>query len=259
VTIRGGSVAATGTVPTTMIVTASANLTLVTFDGVDLSAFASGKNLWNAGTAVASIVNCKLGASVTPVTGTLSDLIRNYGLDLYGSNSSGVVQRNERYRAQGTLTTETTVVRTAGSGDGTTAWSMKIATTANASQTYPFEVCEGRDWNSATGASRTLTFHCLTDNVALNNNDIWVDLYYLGDSGDSEALLVSSGPANVLSSGSALASDSSEAWTTTGIATPNKQKFSVSFTPQIAGLYRYKIRVAKPSTTIYLDGKPDLT
>lgn len=258
----GGSVAATGTVPTTMIPSFPASFTQIVFDGVDLSAFGSGKNLVNAAAmlGVVKFINCKLGASVSVITGTINDIFHtDSGVDLIGCNSTGNVERNERYRAQGALTTETTIIRTAGGSDGTTPYSWKIAGTALASQTWPFETFEGVMWNTLVGSSRTLTFHCVTDNVALNSNDIWVEVEYLGDAGDSQGLLVSSGPANVLSSGSALASDSGEAWTTTGLTTPNKQKFSVSFTPQIAGPIRWKVRVAKPSTTIYLDPNPDLS
>lgn len=251
----GGSVCLTGTAVTTMIL--GTTYSVNSFDGVDLSGL-SGKTLMpSSGIADTRFINCKLPASIT-VQASGGDPIATAGVRVIGSNSTGNVERNEFYHPTGILTTETTVIRTAGASDGTTPYSWKAVSAAAATVARPFSTLEGELWNGLAGSSRTLTFHCLTDNVALNNNDIWVEVEYLGTAGNPQTTLVSSGPANILSTGSALTSDSGEAWTTTGIVTPNKQKFSVSFTPQIAGPIRWRVKVAKPSTTIYVDANPDL-
>jgi hypothetical protein len=180
------------------------------------------------------------------------------GTDLIGCNSSGNVERNERYRYQGTLTTETTIKRTVGASDGTTPYSWKLLTTANSKQDFPFETFEGALWNSAVGSAKTLTFHCLTDNLTLQDADIWVEVEYLGSSGSPVSSLVSSAPATLVTAGANLTSDSAEAWTTTGLTTPVKQKFSVTFTPQLAGPVRWRVKIAKASATVYVDPNPDL-
>lgn len=255
-TNKPGSTAVTGTAPTTLIYATTTSLVNIVLDGLDLSAFGSGKTLTVAGAAVNAILtNCKLAGSVT-VAGSPTS-VASGGTWLIGCNSTTNVERNEIYAYQGTQTTETTVVRTAGASDGTTAYSWKIVSLGNTMRIFPFETFEGVIWNTVTGSSRTLTFHCVTDNVTLTNADIWVEAKYLGASGAPVVSLVSSAPANQLTAGSNLATESG-VWTTTGLTTPIQQKFSVSFTPQMVGPIRWKVRIAKPSTTIYVDPNPDL-
>jgi hypothetical protein len=181
------------------------------------------------------------------------------GYNVIACNSGGVYENNERYTYSGTLTTNTTVKRTNGATDGTTAYSWRIVSTSTVGPIYPFDTFEGALWNSTTGSSKTLTAHIATDNVTLNSNEIWLEVEYLGSSGSPVTTLVSSGPATYLSTGSALTSDSAEAWTTTGLTTPIKQKMSVSFTPQMVGPVRWRVKVAKPSTTVYVCPKVELT
>lgn len=255
---QGGSICPTGTVITTLYL--GANYGSSTFDGVDLSAL-SGKTLVaSASIADVRFVNCKLPASIT-VQPSGGDPLGSLGVKLFGCNSTGNVERNELYHPTGILTTELTVVRTTGAVDPSgTAYSWKIATSAVAAAIRPFVSLEGVEpWNTVVGSSRTLTFHTVTDNVTLTSGDVFVEVEYLGNSGNPQVLLVSSGPSNVLGTGSALTSDSSEPWTTTGLVTPVKQKFSVSFTLQLPGPIRWRVKVAKPSTTVYVDPHPDLT
>ena len=125
------------------------------------------------------------------------------------------------------------------------------STAANCSPAQPFETFEGAFWNTATGSSKTLTLYCVTDNVTLTDADIWVEVEYLGSSATPLASLASSAPATILTTASNL-STTTEAWTTTGLATPVKQKMTVSFTPQMIGPARWKVKVAKASTTVYV-------
>lgn len=252
----GSSIINGATIPTALFVSYAA-FGSMRMDGLDLSSFGSGKTLWPAHgvAALCSIVNCKLGASVT-VSGvhTHPDALT----DLIGSNSTAIVERNERYLYAGTLTTELTVIRTAGASDGTTAYSWKVATTANAKRLTPFKTFEGVLWNAALGSPLTLTAHVLTDNVTLTDAEIWIEAEYLGTSGTPVATLISDGAATILTPGTNQADDSGTAWTTTGIGTPVKQKLEVTFTPQMAGLVRWRVMIAKASTTVYVDPKPDL-
>jgi hypothetical protein len=48
---------------------------------------------------------------------------------------------------------------------------------------------------------------------------------------------------------------STETWVTTGMATPRKQRASVTFTPARAGYIQGAVRVAKPSTVVVIDPK----
>lgn len=259
--IRGKSsgVFVTGaTIPTTLITSSGAiNGGVWRLSCVDLSASGAGKTLVGDGQAdPIALVNCKLNASVT-VAAVPSDNSRG-GCDLIGCNSTTNVERNERYRYQGTLTTETTIIRTAGASDGTTAYSWKIVTTANSKRTFPFETFEREVWGDTTGSSKTLTIHTVTDNVTLKDDEIWVEVEYLGSSATPVATLITDAAATVLTTGANQDSDSGEAWTTTGLGTPVKQALAVTFTPQMKGPIRWRVKVAKASTTVYVCPKADI-
>jgi hypothetical protein len=246
--------AAGSSVPTTLIIATIG--APVKFVGVDFSAL-SGTIIGASATWwPADLVNCKLHASAT-VAGTPTDL-RHLGVTAIGCHSSGIVERNEKYLYQGTLTTETTIVRTGGASDGTTPYSWKVVSTANSKRDFPFETFPRELWNATTGVAKTLTVHCVTDNVTLKDDEICIEVEYLGSSGSPITTLISDANATVLTT-AANQSTSTETWTTTGLATPVKQKLDVTFTPQMAGPIRWRVKVAKPSTTVYVCPKAELS
>lgn len=107
-------------------------------------------------------------------------------------------------------------------------------------------------WNDTTGSSKTLTIEILHDNAtALKDNEVWVDAIYLGSSSYPLGTLVSDGASFVATA--ANQTTSSATWTTTGMSNPNKQKLSVTFTPQLKGFVIARVIVAKASYTLYVD------
>lgn len=245
------------TLPTTLFATSTSSFGMrADIDAVDLSALGSGKTLVGALSAGQRfrLINCKLGASVT-VAATPTAV--GAEVALIGSHSSTTVERNELYGYYGTLTTETTIIRTTGASDGTTAYSWKVVTTANSKRTFPFETFEGAVWNT-TLSSQTLTVHCVTDNVTLTDAEIWVEVEYLASAATPVTTLITDANATVLTTPQNQTSDSGEAWTTTGIATPLKQALAVTFTPAMVGPIRWKVKVAKASATVYIDPNVDL-
>lgn len=256
-TWRGGSVDATGTVPTTLFTGASAGgPALVTVQGVDLSASGSGKNLIDLATTgcVYRLIDCKLGASVSIVTG--SAVSGQADVQVVNSDSSATNYRYYRSQAGGTEQQETTIVRSGGASDGTTTVSRKVVTTALSDdwtfgcyQSLPIEL-----WNTTTSGTVTLTVATVTDGVTLTDNQAWLEVEYQGATtsplGTWATTRVSDPvfgtPANV-------ATDTTSTWTTTGLSSPVKQKLSVAITPKAVGLVRVYVCVAKPSTTVYYD------
>lgn len=253
---KPGSVAITGaTIPTTLVGSTSV-IVPVMFSGLDLSALGSGKTLFSAFAGPVSIVNCKLGASVTVATAPTQS--SGQGVRVIGSSDTTNVERNEIYTYAGTLTTETTIKRTAGASDGTTAFTWKVVTTANAKRTFPFETFEGAVWNTSL-VSKTLTVHVITDNVTLTDAEIWVEVEYLASGSTPVTTLITDANATVLTGAANQTSDSGEAWTTTGLGTPLKQALAVTFTPAMVGPIRWKVKVAKASATVYIDPNVDVT
>lgn len=247
-----GGCSLAGSAVTTLFTGGADNaLSILNIRDSDLSLLGSGKTLFGAfGWATRVLLEkCKLGASVTV---SAQQTVSGCVVDIFNCDSGATQYRNERYTYAGNITTETVVIPSGGATDGTTPFSHKIVTTANDNAQFPFESFPmGEFYAGTTGISVSQTFELMTDNVVLQNTDAWVELEYLGSAATPLGSVASSGPANPLSTGSNLTT-SSATWTTTGITTPKPQKITVSFTPQMVGMYRAVLKVAKASTTLWL-------
>jgi len=226
--------------------------------GVDLSGLGSGKALVDATGSPSGynlFANCKLGSSVSIISGTPSG---PYGpiTDLDNCDSTDTNYRSGRFTHVGSVVTETTIVRTGGASDGTTSYSWKMTTTSDAE--YPMLPLDSKTiaiWNDTTGSSKTITVEILHDSVTnLKDDEIWIEVQYLGTSGYPLSTFITDCKANILAT-TADQTSSSEVWTTTGMSNPNKQKVSVTFTPQEKGYFQSKVYLAKASTTVYVDPK----
>lgn len=163
---------------------------------------------------------------------------------------------NYRYRKAtqfGTIQDETGIVRTGGASDGTTTIAYKMVTNANAE--HPMLTLDSPEivrWNDTTGSAITLTVHGLWDSATnIKDNEIWLDVMYLGTSGAPLGSFVNDGISVVATAADQAAS--TETWTTTGMANPNKFKMAVTFTPQEKGFVHATVRMAKASATVYID------
>lgn len=241
-----------GTIPTTLFNTAT-RLADVKITGVDLSAAGSGKNLINvAGTgAFFRLLDCKLGSSVAITTGTHPGP-GGTEVTLVNCDSADTNYRYHKQDYRGTITNETTIVRTGGASDGTTPVSRKMVSTANTKFYSPLESDWIRLWNEST-SSITLTIPVITDNVTLKDNDAWIEVEYLGTASFPLGNYASDAPADVLNAGTNQATDAASTWTTTGLTTPVKQSLSVTFTPAHKGVIRARVMLAKASATMYFD------
>ncbi len=256
---RGGTIlwrntasALLGTIPTNLFLDGNTNPSFVTLDGVDLSAHSGTLIATQTASGFYILNNCKLHASATVAatpTSTAGPVIINSG-----SGSTTNCARVESFNYRGTLTTETTIIRTspAGASDGVVPVSWKLVSTANSKASFPFISPPIAIWNTTTGGSKTATIQIVNDGVTLTNADIWVEAEYLGSSATPVSSVVSAGLADVLAAGANL-STSTDTWTTTGLGSPVKQKISVTFTPNMVGPVRLIVKLARASTTVYVD------
>lgn len=160
----------------------------------------------------------------------------------------------------GSIKHETTLVRTGGASDGTTGLSWKLESNANANEhVSTLETDEIVRWNETVGTAITATVEILHDSVTdLQDDEIWMEVQYLGTSGFPLGLSIDDKRADILTA-AANQTTSTEAWTTTGMTNPNKQKLSVTFTPQEKGYIHAKVHVGKVSYTVYVCPKIDIT
>jgi hypothetical protein len=246
-----------GTIPNNLFITNSARGSDVECIGVDLSAAGSGKNIVGLISASDSqryrFFDCKLNASVTKSAVPLDPGAGD--ISFVRTGASGINYTVYSQRQSGALVEETTIVRTGGASDGTTAISWKITTTANCTYSLPFECPPIAIWNDTTGASVTATVEGIWGGGAVpNDNDIWLDIEYLGDASSPQGSFVNDGTADLLTTAAGQTS-SSATW---GGST-TKFKLGVSFTPQQKGWIYARVKCAKASSTFYVDPLVTLT
>lgn len=251
---KGGSLLAGGTSPTALLVTLQAGST-VSIDGLNLTNASSSLNLSSVNTASCNVVfrNCRLPASWS---GSLHSGTPGHGSVFEMFNCDGG-DTNYRYRKAaefGTIQEETTLVRTGGASDGTTAYSWRLVTNANAE--YPLLTLDTPEivrWNDTTGSAITVTVEILHDSATnMKDDGVWLEVMYLGTSGVPLGSFTDDAAADVLAT-AADQTASSTTWTTTGMANPNKQKLSVTFTPQEKGFIHAVVKCALASKTLYVD------
>lgn len=261
-TWRGGGLASGGTSPTTFWATQSGVIKqIVLFDGLDLSAASAGMNIFGAMTGVSPstfvIRNSKLPASWSGalVTGTIGGLS---SYEMYNCDSGDTNYRFLIERYQGSIRNEQTIVRTGGASDGTTAMAWKMATSANAKfPSLPLESQEIVIWNDTVGSAVTAKVEIVHDSQGaglgskFQDDEIWLQVNYLGTTGFPLGTFASDVLAD-LQTAAANQADSTETWTTTGLASPVKQKLTVTFTPQEKGYVSARVMMAKASKTAYI-------
>jgi hypothetical protein len=229
---------------------------------VDLSALDTGDALVDvsdAGDTDYTFLRCKLPAGeFVPITGTwdTGSLPTKERVILHHcSSASATYDFYEAYYV-GICQDETTIVRTGGASDGTTAISIKMVTNANASEVSRDLALASpaiTGWTSST-TEKTFTIEFVHDSeTALQDDEIWMELEYPANNTDGLGAIAKSKCA-ILGT-PADTTDSSETWTTTGLTNPNTRKLSVTVTPGKAGPITAKVYLAKPSTTVYIDPK----
>lgn len=161
----------------------------------------------------------------------------------------------------GGLRTDTAVYRSGGASDGTTPISWLISTSAGSILIYPlviFDTPSVTRWNDTVDAAVTISMHVLTDGVTLKDDEAWLEVTYLDDAGFPLGAVLGDERPSQLSPSSDQES-SAATWTSPGIAAPVKQKLSVTFTPRKRGYIQARVRVARPSSVIYVCPEPELS
>lgn len=253
--IVGGSIAS-GSSAVTEFIKSGGNGSLI--DGFDFSNADAALNISAVSNYVLVVRNCKLPASWTgaPVgTPSVGQEVRLYNCD------NGDTNYNLWIRTYyGDIVDETTLVRSGGASDGATSISWKM--TSGADVEFPNQPLYSDAivrWNETTGSAITVTVEILHDSATnLKDDEIWLEVMYLGTSGVPLGSFVDDAKADVLATAADQAS-SSASWTTTGMSNPNKQKLSMTFTPQEKGFIHATVKLAKPSYTVYVCPKLDVS
>lgn len=245
---KGGSVTG-ATLPNTLITNTTTGPGGFFYGyGLDLSALGSGKTLvaQQAGTMGDILFeNCRLGASVAFTSGTIPG---QGGLTVRFVNcDSGATNYNyQGTQYAGAITSESTIVLLA-------ATSRKMVSTANVDFATQLVLDDIVVFNNDTGSAKTVTVEIVNDGVTLTDAEVWAEVEYLGNASYPLASFADDRIADELYGTPAAQASSTSGWVTTGLSSPVKQKLEVTFTPQLAGVFKVRVFLARASTTIYVD------
>ena len=257
---KGGAYVDGAAVSTRLFLTTASTIGQVHVSGVDLSTLNTNLVLPDTLSSMNSywFRNCKLHADVTVIEGPiLGPGGEQVFVDNCGSGDTNYKIDHRKY--QGSIIEEVTIKRTGGASDGTTGFCWEMVTLATPHFHSPLESPPISIWNEDVGSPITLTVEIVHDSLTkLQDDEIWVEVEYLGTSGFPLSLFASDRMADILAT-PADQPASSETWTTTGLTNPNKQYLSVTFTPQEKGLITARVMVAKASYTVYVCPKVAIT
>ena len=253
---NGGTVTHTGTPPTSFFNGSGAQEQHIKIMNVDLSDMAVTNIFDLSGTANHNTCSFERGviSSSTGLynsIGTPATTAYMFGTDDTTGNDT---YREEYAYYWGDITVDDANYLNA--SDGVTSYSWKVVTNAVSKEgiTEPIYTSYMPVFIDSTG-SKTITVEILTDNVTLQNDDIWLELEFLGSSSSPIATIdISDRVADVLAAPADQAT-STEVWTSPGVTTDLEQKLVATVTVNRIGVLRARVAIAKPSTTVWIDAK----
>ena len=166
---------------------------------------------------------------------------------------------NYRYGSDefaGTVDSETIITRTGGAKHDGTQYSFKMESNANPEFAMPLETPEFVKWNDTVGSSITVTVKTTVATTALKDDEIWLEVQYLGVNGFPQGVTITD---RMVLLGTPVDQTVSATDWDSSPASPQDQNLVVSFTPREKGYVHCRVMLAKPSTTVYVDPKAVLT
>jgi hypothetical protein len=224
------------------------------FDGLDFSNInstivAAGGSAFNV---QLSFVNCRFSSSVT-LAATPLDTPQVVDFVACGSAASNILMQR-RHRYQGTSTEFTTNYRDGGATDGVTPFCWQITTNANNRWISPFECMPIAIYNETVGSPVTVTVYGNLVGIMPLNDDVWMDVEYLGNASYPLASFATTGKATYLDTAVPNTVD-------TSVWQGGNQPFrmAVTITPQLRGYITIHVKIGRPSAQYYIDRRPVLS
>ena len=253
----GDSFAPTGAVPANLIESVSVNGGLWRFEGADLSTI-SGNFYGASGSTMPlriELYGPKLHATFVPMVAQTNEA--HVEIFIFDGDSGDVHYKLYHENAKGKTEISTAIYATAGATfDGSTHYSFKITTTADANFGLPYCSPWIEAYNEDITTSITPRLEALRDGSATKYNDdqAWGEWSYKGFTGFSRVTHVND-RRGLAASAAAQATSTLGAgdWTGEG-GTAAFMKFEpAAFTPAEIGAVRARVVVAVPSSTVYVD------
>lgn len=179
-----------------------------------------------------------------------------------GTSTDSILGMQRLMTYYGDTYAETTTYRSGGASDGTTAYSWKMVSNANAAEyATPLRSPPITRWLSA--GSQTLTLNINHEAVGgggsgdLQNDEFWIEVHSGNESTPASSLgrMQTTLPATIFTTPSDL-TNNSETWES---AKSVKQHVSVTVDPEEAGPVTIYACLGKPSVTVYVDPKIEVS
>lgn len=207
------------------------------------------------------LTNCKLP---TNWTGSLATSTNYAGasqtFEMYNCDTTASNYRIMYASDLGFLRETTSITKVNGATDGTTALAWVITNNTNAlnnigARSFNFATPPIAYWNDTVGTPITVSLDVLTNSsTLLYNNNIWLEVEYLGDSSSTMSTIVDSrGP--ILSTATVLPTSPATWNGTSGFTNAQLRQLSVTITPQMKGFIVVKVHIAFTTAVIYIDPK----
>ncbi len=231
----------------------------IELDGLDFSNLSAldgfcGVSSSDGSVGAFTMSNCKLNATSALVTGTRTSHYNGLVATLVNCDDGDTNYLFEEDRVAGNIITDT--AKTLNATNGTTAFSWKMVSSADADFAFPLYTPWIPVWVDATGA-KTVTMEILHDGgvTNLNNDEFWIEVMYALNPGDPLYGLVDDRMVPLATP--AAQADSVEGDWTEDLANQNAQKaVTASITINEKGLIYARLALAKASQTIWVDPDP---
>ena len=223
-------------------------VTLLYIDGADFSGFTNATvcEIFHPGTSTGKIIieNCKTAATWTAfASGTPfinSDfLFRNSGS---GNQPTSLIDK----KLEGDIVSSGSIYRSTGATIEGSATSWLITTTTNCSQDEPYYTPEISGYISSTG-SKTFDLYITNDTADFYDNEVWLEIDYLGTASSGQWSNKSDYMADRLATAAVQTDDTTSTWNGSGPSYTYKQKLSVTATVNTAGMFRARVCVGVAS------------
>jgi hypothetical protein len=181
---------------------------LVVLRGLDLSALTTTLMAGGSGNSAGFkllVDSCRIAPGVSRAVIALANNSRDDNELVNCFDGTNII--NERWQSAGAVTTDFAVTLSGGAVDNAGAFSHKMVSTSGTNLDKIANMLLGfwMDVNYTTlGSSKTATVE-ISSNLTLNNDDISLELEYLGTSGSSLATIVNTLPATPLTAATAIA------------------------------------------------------
>ncbi len=256
--LRGCSINASGSAPTTLFTPAAGATTQLSVIGSDLSG-KTWTNFVNVGVGCASKFlarQCKMPASFAVSTGTFAGP-GGVEVELIDCDSGDNHYTYLKSCWQGTIVASNTIY--ASTSNGTDSYSLHMTGNANSSFTWPLISPPIPQWNAATGSGKTTTVEVDNDGTTFTDAQLWQETSAKVTSGSTASTWeISDRAASIVASGTNQTT-SSVSWTGTGgFGAEVKQKLvSGSFTPAEVGAVVTVVKLAA-NDDVYVSGTATL-